>query len=81
MKGFVKIGATKGWTEIELKGRIGEKNTIIKREINAKNDSSVWTLNGNQVPQKEVLAKVASYNIQAENLWYVTKYIIIQDIN
>ncbi|KAG8897958.1 Structural maintenance of chromosomes protein 5, partial [Tulasnella sp. 403] len=65
---FVKTGADNGWTEIELKGRLRERNPIIRREINVKNRASNWLLNGKQVPMKDINAKVKSLNIQIENL-------------
>ncbi|KAG9041717.1 Structural maintenance of chromosomes protein 5, partial [Tulasnella sp. UAMH 9824] len=65
---FVRIGADKGYVEIEIKGRKGMRNTVIKRDMNSKNRSSTWTMNGKSVSMKEVVAKVKDFNIQVDNL-------------
>ncbi|KAG8923808.1 Structural maintenance of chromosomes protein 5, partial [Tulasnella sp. 408] len=65
---FVRIGADKGYVEIEIKGRKGMRNTVIKRDMNSKNRSSTWMMNGKSVSMKEVVAKVKDFNIQVDNL-------------
>ncbi|KAG8991499.1 Structural maintenance of chromosomes protein 5, partial [Tulasnella sp. 427] len=65
---FVRNGADKGFVEIEIKGRKGMRNTVIRRDINSKNRSSTWLMNGKSVSMKEVTAKVKDFNIQVDNL-------------
>ncbi|KIO22019.1 hypothetical protein M407DRAFT_28434 [Tulasnella calospora MUT 4182] len=65
---FVRIGADKGYVEIEIKGRKGMRNTVIKRDMNSKNRTSTWSMNNKSVSMKEVVAKVKDFNIQVDNL-------------
>ena len=46
---YVKQNTEDAETEIELKGRKGRRNTIIKRRFNRANDTSEWILNGKLV--------------------------------
>jgi len=43
---FVRQGKTDAFVELELKGKIGRPNVIVKRCFQRKNKSSVWTING-----------------------------------
>lgn len=43
---YCKTGTDEGWVEIELKGRQGQPNPVIRRHINALNDQSTYKLNG-----------------------------------
>ncbi|KAH7032081.1 hypothetical protein BKA57DRAFT_497617 [Linnemannia elongata] len=64
---FVKHGSDKGWIEIVLCNKNGS-NVTIKRNINKNNNHSIWKINGENKTQKEVAAKVQSFNIQVDNL-------------
>ncbi|KAG8927168.1 Structural maintenance of chromosomes protein 5 [Tulasnella sp. 418] len=68
LKSFVNHNKNTGYVEVELKGKKGEKNLVIRRNINNKNRGSTFTLNGKTCTQKEVTAKVAALNVQASNL-------------
>ena len=47
LSAFVKTDATdETWIEIELKGRPGKKNLVVRRYIYKENDKSNFTLNG-----------------------------------
>lgn len=43
---MIKYGAQEGFVEVELKGKPGRQNTIIRRDITVKNAKSDWKLNG-----------------------------------
>ncbi|KAI8807000.1 hypothetical protein BJ742DRAFT_814086 [Cladochytrium replicatum] len=63
---FVKNGRDKSLIEIELKG--GSKNITIRREFKKESNSSTWKLNGQPITERDVKARVASLNIQVDNL-------------
>ncbi|RHZ89185.1 hypothetical protein Glove_18g107 [Diversispora epigaea] len=63
---FVKHGQERASIEIELKNK--NKNIIITRMIKKSNNTSQWKLNGQNVTHREIQARVASINIQADNL-------------
>lgn len=42
---MVKYGAKEAFVEVELKGKPGQLNTIIRREFSSENNTSVWKLN------------------------------------
>ena len=69
LNAFVKHGSDKGYVEIELKGKIGTPNLVIRRIINSKNRSSQFMLNGNTVTGREINERIAELNIQVGNLW------------
>ncbi|KAL7409255.1 P-loop containing nucleoside triphosphate hydrolase protein [Mrakia frigida] len=70
---FLKYGATKGFTEIELKspagpnGEVG-RNVVIKREILKESEKSRFWLNGEAATAKVIRDKVVALNIQIGNL-------------
>lgn len=66
---FVKIGASKGYIEIELKGLRGAPNLVIRRMLTAGTKSSSFKLNREPVTGKEISARVAELNVQVGNLW------------
>ena len=53
LKDFVKHGKERGFVEIELSDPEGV-NPVIRRELNAYDNKSVWRLNGNTSSQNEV---------------------------
>ncbi|KAJ7595202.1 P-loop containing nucleoside triphosphate hydrolase protein [Mycena floridula] len=65
---FVKDQATDGHIEIELKGLIGQKNLVIRRNIVAKNNASTFTLNGVSATGGEVSERMRQLNVQVGNL-------------
>ena len=46
LKSYVKQGTEQAETEIELKGKPGKRNVIIKRRFQRDDDKSEWFLNG-----------------------------------
>ena len=46
ISGFVKNGAATGWVEIELKGKVGKKNSTIRRNIQVSDEKSTFKLDG-----------------------------------
>jgi hypothetical protein len=67
---FVKNNTDDGHIEIELKGKKGEPNLVIRRNLVAKTKSSSFTLNGKVATGKEITARMAELNVQVGNLWY-----------
>lgn len=67
---FIRHGETSATIIIELQGHISNgtqgKNQIISRTINQ--TGTHWRLNNKHSTQKEVVAKVAEFNIQIDNL-------------
>lgn len=67
----MKLGATDGHIEIELKGPQGKPNLVIKRTLQANSKTNQFFLNGRTVGGREVNARMAELNVQVSNLWYV----------
>lgn len=65
---FVKQGHETGFTEIELKGLIGEPNVVVRRIIQRKNNSSEYRLNGKKATSAEVKDAVGQFDIDIANL-------------
>ncbi|OZJ06471.1 hypothetical protein BZG36_00537 [Bifiguratus adelaidae] len=66
---FVKTGKEKATIEIEIKSSNANRSPIkIKRQIKRASNASVWKINGENATHKEVLQKVAAFNIQVDNL-------------
>ncbi|TFK46958.1 P-loop containing nucleoside triphosphate hydrolase protein [Heliocybe sulcata] len=65
---FVKLGTDKGYVELELKGKKGQGNLTIRRNLSANSKSSTFTLNGEGASGKEVTSRIAELNIQVSNL-------------
>jgi chromosome segregation ATPase len=65
---FVKQGCKKAYTEIELKGRAGKSNVIIKREFNRDDKKSIWFMNGERTTGQKVSNIVSDLGIQIGNL-------------
>lgn len=64
LEGFVRQGCERGSIEIELYNKPGERNIIIKRTLDAKKCSSIWSLDYKTVTEKRVQEIVKSLNIQ-----------------
>eukprot|EP01104_Vermistella_antarctica_P014389 TRINITY_DN4517_c1_g1_i1.p1 TRINITY_DN4517_c1_g1~~TRINITY_DN4517_c1_g1_i1.p1 ORF type:complete len:1137 (+),score=335.80 TRINITY_DN4517_c1_g1_i1:43-3411(+) len=65
---FVQRGKDDGWVEIELAGKEGGRNVVVKRKIFRKDNKSLWWLNNKSSSQKEVKAKMKQMKVQVENL-------------
>ncbi|KAH9983439.1 hypothetical protein BJV74DRAFT_797421 [Russula compacta] len=68
LNSFVKIGATDGYIEIELKGKIREKNLVVRRNLNSTSKGSTYYLNGQAATGREVTQKMNELNVQVGNL-------------
>ncbi|GLB34268.1 putative P-loop containing nucleoside triphosphate hydrolase protein [Lyophyllum shimeji] len=68
LNSFVKNNTDSGYIEIELKGRKGEGNLVIRRTLSATSKSSSFTLNGRSASGKEIANKMAELNVQVGNL-------------
>ncbi|KAI9442797.1 P-loop containing nucleoside triphosphate hydrolase protein [Lactarius psammicola] len=68
LNSFVKIGATDGYIEIELKGKIGKKNLVVRRALSSSSKGSTYTLNGQSATGREVTQKMNELNVQVGNL-------------
>ncbi|KAK0530042.1 Structural maintenance of chromosomes protein 5 [Tilletia horrida] len=65
---FVKQGYDTGSIEVELKGKPGQRNLKIRREISRKDNQSDWYIDGQKTTQKEVHARVNALDIKIDNL-------------
>ncbi|CAG9568534.1 unnamed protein product [Danaus chrysippus] len=65
---FVRDGCDSGFIEIELYNKPNERNIIIKRILDKRKNSSIWSLDYKTVPEKRIQEIVKSFNIQVENL-------------
>ncbi|KAA1477744.1 P-loop containing nucleoside triphosphate hydrolase protein [Dentipellis sp. KUC8613] len=68
LNSFVKMGTNEGFIEIELKGKIGRPNVVIRRNLSAKSKGSTFAINGTSATGKEVAQKMSELNIQVGNL-------------
>ena len=59
----------KGYIELELKGRPGKPNIVIRRELIEGSRNTSFTINGKSAVGKDVNATIAQLNIQVGNLW------------
>ncbi|KAG6844359.1 hypothetical protein H0H87_007540 [Tephrocybe sp. NHM501043] len=64
LNSFVKIGKEEGHIEIELKGRQGQPNLVIRRHLKATSKQSHFTLNGVGATGAEIKNKMADLNVQ-----------------
>jgi len=71
LNSFVKIGATDGYIEIELKGKIGKNNLVVRRNLSSTSKGSTYHLSGQAATGHEVTQKMNELNVQVGNLWYV----------
>ncbi|KAI5284875.1 Structural maintenance of chromosomes protein 5, partial [Ascosphaera aggregata] len=65
---FVKHGCRQAVIEIELQGRPGKTNPVIRRVIRRDGSKTLFYINNQTVPQKRVLELAKSYSIQIDNL-------------
>ncbi len=65
---FVKRGETDAWIEIELQSYPDSVNPIIRRTLKVDTGKSEWVVNGEIKIRADVLALVATYNIDVSNL-------------
>ncbi|GJJ08189.1 hypothetical protein Clacol_002397 [Clathrus columnatus] len=68
LNAFVKQGYDSGYVELELKGKSGTPNLIIRRSITSKNRSSQFTLNGANSTGREITERLTELNVQVGNL-------------
>ncbi|KAM0792881.1 hypothetical protein ACM66B_002643 [Microbotryomycetes sp. NB124-2] len=69
LESFVKIDSDGDcWVEIELKGKPGKKNLVIRRELNRNSSSSSFTIDGDQATAKQVAAQMKELDVQVTNL-------------
>jgi DNA repair exonuclease SbcCD ATPase subunit len=68
LNSFVKIGATDGYIEIELKGKTGKKN-LVRRNLSSTSKGSTYQLSGQAATGREVTQKMNDLNVQVGNLW------------
>lgn len=72
LNSFVKMGATDGYIEIELKGKIGKRNLVVRRNLSSTSKGSTYNLSGQSATGREVTQKMSELNVQVGNLWYVS---------
>eukprot|EP00741_Cyanophora_paradoxa_P006181 tig00000984_g5993.t1 len=72
LKAYIKHGCKDAFVEIELKGRPGEQNTVVRRTFTAgasnKDATSTWTINEQKSSGNDVKKLTKSFNIQVSNL-------------
>ncbi|KAI0264050.1 hypothetical protein BGY98DRAFT_1192298 [Russula aff. rugulosa BPL654] len=68
LNSFVKIGATDGYIEIELKGKTGKKNLVVRRNLSSTSKGSTYQLSGQAATGREVTQKMNDLNVQVGNL-------------
>ena len=67
IKEFVKHGKDKAIVELELKGK-NDRTVVIRREFGRNENKSFWFINGKKAIEGAVLEKVASLDVQLDNL-------------
>ena len=65
---YIKQGTDIAETEIELKGKPGKPNIVIKRRMTREDGKSEWHINNVQSTHRAVTENVVSMGIQANNL-------------
>lgn len=68
VKLYVKNGTNEGSIEIELKGKPGAENVVIRLHLNVETSSRVFEINGKRATHTKVQEIVRSFNIQVDNL-------------
>jgi hypothetical protein len=71
---FVKTGAAGGYIEIELKGKIGKENLVVRRNLSSTSKGSTFNLCGHAATGREVTQTMNELNVQVGNLWHVTTF-------
>jgi len=72
IENYVKTHTNSGHIEIELKGKPGQKNIIVRRKLQTDSKFGSFTLNGKNASGKEVTTKMEELNVQIGNLWYAS---------
>lgn len=65
---FVKHGASDAYIEIELKGKRGQRNYVIKTHIKRDGNKRTFQINGQASTQKTVTEMARTFSIQIDNL-------------
>ncbi|KAK0563559.1 Structural maintenance of chromosomes protein 5 [Tilletia horrida] len=65
---FVKQGYDTSSITIELKGKPGQRNLIIRRDIGRHNNQSDWFLDGQKTTQRDIDSRVEALDIKIDNL-------------
>ena len=68
MSEFVKLGHDSGWVEVELKGKPGGRNFVIRRHLANDSDRTTFTLDGRDATAAEIHQTMARLNVQVGNL-------------
>lgn len=71
VKSYVKQGCDFAETEIEIKGKRGKRNPVVWRRFSRDDDKSQYRLDGKNTTKRAIQDLVASFGVQANNLWYV----------
>lgn len=69
LKNFVRENERDGHVEIELKGKPGRRNMVIKRYLNSSDNTSKFEINGKASSKDAVTEAVADLNVNVNNLW------------
>ncbi|GAA5873376.1 hypothetical protein JCM16303_001107 [Sporobolomyces ruberrimus] len=56
------------WIELELKGKPGQKNLVVRRTLSRDSEKSSFTLDGNHANAKEVGERMENLSVQVGNL-------------
>lgn len=65
---FVKHGASDAYIEIELKGKRGQRNYIVRTHIKRDGNKRTFQINGQASTQKAVTEMARTFSIQIDNL-------------
>lgn len=65
---FIKNGCREASIEIELKGKPGQPNTIMRRTLKKEGNKSTFLINGESSNNKKTMEAVRKFNIQVDNL-------------
>lgn len=65
----MRNGCDAGYVEVHLRGPNGAE--VVRRDMNASDNSSTWRINGRPSTEKAVLEHVRALNIQVDNLMCV----------
>lgn len=68
MSEFVKLGHDSGWIEVELKGKPGGKNHVIRRHLAKDSEKTSFTLDGRDATAQLINQTMAKLNVQVGNL-------------
>jgi len=68
------MGHEDGYVELEVKGKLGTPNLVIRRLLTARSKGSRFTLNGRAVTGADINQRLVELNVQVSNLWYVNAF-------